>query len=87
MNRNKKFNVEWQAYWFDFEMKLFYFKNKENPNRLCIFKSCHKRVLHYAHHEHVHEEMHKTYNLFMKLVFISKIKMLINDYVISCLTC
>ena len=31
--------------------------------------------------------MHRTYDLFMKSVFISKMKMLINDYVISCSTC
>ena len=87
MNRNEKFNVKWQTYRFDFETKFFYFKNKKNSNRLCILESCHKRILHYAHDEHAHEGMHRTYDLFMKSVFISKMKMLINDYVISCSTC
>ena len=87
MNRNEKFNVEWQTYRFDSETKFFYFKNKRNSNRLCIFESCHKRILHYVHDEHAHEEVHRTYNLFIKSVFISKMKMLINDYVISCPTC
>ena len=87
MNRNEKFNVEWQAYRFDFETRFLYFKNKKNSNRLCIFESCHKQILHYAHDEHAHGKVHRTYDLFMKSIFISKMKMLINDYVISCLIC
>ena len=43
--------------------------------------------MHYVHDEHAHEGVHRTYDLFMKSVFISKIKMLINDYVISCSIC
>ena len=51
MNRNEKFDVKYQTFRFDSETKLLYFKNKKNSNRLCIFESCHERILHYVHDE------------------------------------
>ena len=66
---------------------LFYLKNKFNSNRLCIFEKSQKRLLQYAHDEHAHEKIHRTYDLLTRSMFISRMKKLIIEYVTACSTC
>ena len=66
---------------------LVYLKNKFHSKRLCISKKFHKKLLQYAHDEHVHGGIHRTYDLLSKSVYMPKMKKLINEYVTTCSIC
>ena len=66
---------------------LLYFRSKSNSDRLCISESCQKRIFQYAHDEHVHEKVHRIYELLRRSIFISRMRLLVNQYVISCSAC
>ena len=78
--------LKYQSYrWFD--LKLFYFKIKFNFDRFCISETCQRRMLQYAHDEHVHVDIKRIYNFFFRSIFMSKIKKTITKYVIVCFQC
>ena len=69
------------------ETKLFYLKIKFHSNRLCISKKCQKRFFQYDHDDHVHEKIHRIYDLLTRSIFIPKMRKLIVEYVINCFVC
>ena len=86
-NMNENSTTQYQFYRWNIDKKLLYLKNKSNSDRLCVSASCHERIFKYAHDEHVHEEIKRTYNFFFRSIFIFKMKKIIIEYVISCSTC
>lgn len=44
-------------------------------------------MLENAHDKHVHEEIHRTYDLLKRSVFIFKMKKLVSEYVLICSIC
>ena len=86
-NENDDFRKKFQFYRLNTNIELFYLKNKFESNRLCISQKSQKRLLKYAHDEHAHDEMHRTYDLLLKSVYISKMKKMITKYVTTCFAC
>ena len=77
----------YQSYRLDLESQLLYLISRSKSDRLCISKILQKKVLEYAHDRHVHEEVHRTYDLLRRFVFISRMKKLVHEYVLSCSFC
>lgn len=80
---NKRLNTFYQFYKLDLDFKLLNLVSRSESNKLCILKALQKEILEYAYDKHAHEEVHRTYNFLRHSVFISKMKKLINEYVIS----
>ena len=86
-NNDENFVTKYQIYKLNFEIDLLYVKNKSNFDKICIFEKCQKAFLKYEHDQHVHNEIHRTYDLLHKSVFIFRIKKLMIEYVINCSIC
>jgi hypothetical protein len=84
---NEEVNILYQFYRLDLESRLLYLVNRSKSNRLCILKVLQKEILEYAHDKHAHDEMHRTYDLLRRSVFILKMKRLVSEYVLFCLVC
>ena len=87
MNSNDEFKTDYQKYRMNVNIELLYMKNKIHSNRLCISEKFQKQFLRYAHDEHAHEGVHRTYELLIRSVFIFRIKKLITQYVKTCSIC
>ena len=86
-NENDDFQKKFQYYRLNTNTNLFYLKNKFESNRLCISQKSQKRLLKYAHDEHAHGGVHRTYDLLLKSVYMPKMKKTVIEYVTTCSTC
>lgn len=86
-NEKNNFKTKYQFYKMNSKTNLFYFKNKFHSDKLCISKKNQKCFLQYAHDEHAHGEIHRTYDLLYKSMFIFKMKKMVTQYVIACSIC
>ena len=86
-NDDEKFKTKYQSYRMNSNTNFLYFKNRFYFKRFCISKKSQKKLLQYAHDEHAHEKIHKTYNLLYKSIFMSKMKRLMIHYVTFCFVC
>ena len=66
---------------------LLYLRQRLDSNKLCILNTCYKRILQYAHDEHVHKEIHRTHDLLRRSIFMFKMTAKIKKYVITCSIC
>ena len=86
-NENDDFRKKFQFYRLNTNIELFYLKNKFKSNRLCISQKFQKRLLEYAHDEHAHGEVHRTYDLLLKSIYMLKMKKMITKYITTCFAC
>ena len=86
-NENDDFQKKFQYYRLNTNTNLFYLKNKFEPNRLCISQKFQKRLSKYVHDEHAHDDVHRTYDLLLKSVYMSKMKKTIMKYVTTYSAC
>jgi hypothetical protein len=86
-NDEDEANTTYQFYRLNSDTGLLYLVSQPDPNRLCIPKALEKEVLEYAHDKHAHGEVHRTYDLLRRSVFMPKMKKLVHDYVTSCPFC
>ena len=86
-NENDDFRKKFQFYRLNTNIELFYLKNKFESNWLCISQKFQKRFLKYAHNEHAHGGMHRTYDLLLKSIYMSKMKKMITKYVTTYFAC
>ena len=86
-NENDDFQKKFQYYRLNTNTNLLYLKNKFESNRLCISQKFQKRLLKYAHDEYAHDDVHRTYDLLLKSVYMSKMKKTVIEYVTTCSTC
>ena len=77
----------YQSYRMNSITNLLYLKSKSNFDKLCISKFNQKRILQYAHDKHVHKEVHRIYELLRRSIFISRMRLLVKKYVITCSVC
>ena len=86
-DENNDFQKKFQYYRLNTDTELFYLKNKFESNRLCISQKSQKRLLKYAHNEHAHDDVHRTYDLLLRSVYMPKMKKTIMKYVTTCFAC
>ncbi len=72
----------YHVYIFNFKHNLLYFMKKFNSNYLYIFAKCKKDFLTYVHDKNVHVNIHRIYDIVQNLIFFSKMRKIIIDYVI-----
>lgn len=75
-NDDNNFKTSFQLFKINFEIYLLYLRNKSNSNRLCVLEKIQKKFLQYAHDKHAHENIHKTYDLLCKSIFMPKNKII-----------
>ena len=77
----------YQFYKMNSNTSLLYLKNKSYFDKFYISKKSQKRILQYDHDEHVHEDIHRIYNVLHRLIFMFKMRQLIKIYDIVCSIC
>ena len=80
-------NSMYHSYRLNFDFELLYLINHSNSNRVCISASMKRRVMKYAHDNHVHDDFHKIINRLKQTTHFFKMRVKINRYIESCSTC
>jgi hypothetical protein len=86
-NDENEINTTYQFYRLNSNTDFLYLISQFDSNRFCILKALEKEMLEYAHDKHAHDEVHRTYDLLRRSVFMSKMKKLVHDYVTFCSFC
>ena len=80
-------NSMYHSYRLNFDFEFLYLINHSNLNRVCISASMKRRVIKYAHDNHVYDDFYKIINRFKQTTHFFKMRVKINCYIESCSTC
>ena len=86
-DENNDSQKKFQYYRLNTDTGLLYLKNKSEPDRLCIPQKFQRRLLEYAHDEHAHDGVHRTYDLLSRSMYMPKMKKTVTEYVTTCVVC
>ena len=86
-NDESETQIIYQLYRLNTKFELLYFVNKLDPNRVCIPISLQKNLFKFAHDNYIYERINRSLDRFRRLVYLSRIKNRLKEYIDSYLVC
>ena len=79
--------IVYQLYRLNINLKLFYFVNRFESNRVCISIFLHFRLFQYVHDNHVHDNFNRFLYRFKQSAYIFKLNFFFQTYINDCSVC